>query len=126
HPWGILGFRTGDGSLLSYFPFENTIGFLPDSLQGTFNRTHFFVSAQLPSDSGFKSAISRIPRGFQAGGTAELSVPFPVYVDSQVDIRIQPPGAQLTVSGGWLENTTWFTPSQPGLYIVNLWDGTTL
>lgn len=126
HLWGVLGFRTGDGSLLSYFPYENTVGFSPESLQGIFNRTHLFVGLQLPSGSGFKSAVSRIPRGFQAGGTAELSVSFPVYVDSRVDIRIQPPDAQLTVSGGRLENTTWITPSQPGPYIVNLWDRATL
>ncbi|MBU1186718.1 MAG: PKD domain-containing protein [Acidobacteria bacterium] len=128
HPWGVLGFRTGDGMLLSYFPFENSIGFMksPDSLLHTFNRSHLFVSMQIPSKSGSHTAISRLPRGYQAGGTAELSVPFPVYVDSQVDIRIQPSSARLTVSGGRLENTTWFTPSQPGLYIVNLWDGATL
>ena len=125
-PWGVLCYRAADGMLLSYFPFENSIGFSPESLQGTFNRTYLFVCLQLPSGSGFKSAVSRIPRGFQAGGTSELSVPLPVYVDSRVDIRIQPPGARLTVSGGRLDDTTWFTPSQPGLYIVNLWDGATL
>jgi PKD repeat protein len=113
----VVGVDPQTAGVHRFYTFDDSrwalMDYLKDRGRHVFNAAHIFLPFADAADFRSGALVLPIPRSAAGWLNASLSVPPPVYVDSDVVVQYTPGGAAVTVDLGRLDGVKWHTPSQP-------------